>query len=1206
VRGLSETANPPSPLAPHPQSRERGTGETAPLAWLSTERTGPRRRDFFRSIAALIADAADALEYAHSVGIVHRDIKPGNLMIDAAGKLWVTDFGLARFGPDAGLTMTGDLLGTLRYMAPEQALAKHGLADHRVDVYGLGATLYELLTGQPAVGGEDKQEVLRRIAFEEPAAPRKLDKAIPAELETITLKCLAKEPKERYATAGELTAELRRFAEDKPIKAKPPGLRERAANWVRRHRALAAVYVLMPLALALSGAAGLTTRFWRDAESARAGEAEARRRLAALSDLHRVNLAHHAWAADDTVRARVLLDRCPAESRNWEWRYVHHLCHDELILPLDNIGGSWLHFAFSPDGRRLAATGNRVITVWDTATGRELHALEHGWRRGNCVAFSPDGTRLAAGGGVWDEKLNGFARGEVKIWDVATSRQLNVLRHPANYVDQIAFSPDGRQLATSETPARLMGAPAINPSEMPVRVWDSATGELIHKLVGHNDLIYGLVFKPDGRHVVSAAIGSPASAVQFRLPNSSLKNGEKEIKVWDLATGCESDGFVVGDEGDSLWLALSPDGRRLASASNEAKDLRVWDLKTHEPILPRYRPGAWGAVFAADGQRLAYRGDDAMVHLIDLGAGANSVRELRHVKAPGERLGGIGLSPDADHLAIAVDPVQARLWDLTRPPIPRLMPNLAQVAFSPDGRWLVSGAGWKNPVDSGRRGLSYTTGAFVYEADRRHSGVTSNQAVFTAGSRDVPTSAESVRCAALSGDGRRIAVVAAADQTIGIWELTTGEQSHTLKGQNPSPVSNLAFSPDGRYLAASSDDAALRVWDLTTDQVFRSLPGHRGAITRIGFSPDGRVLASASADTSVKFWDWAAGRELMTLRGHTDRVNGLAFHPAGRHLATGSADQTVKVWDAATGDEVATLSGHLGPVSSVAFSPDGSRLASGSADRTVRVWDWMIGEEGLTLYVGRPVSDVGFSQDGVRLAAAANGVHIWDATPADAVAGPPATPSVVEEYREYAAAADRFVADFPENPLGRSVAALKHGMLGSILESRCGSPAEVEAEYRKALALMEHVVRQHPEDAGWQDMLGEARNNLAWQLATRPDPNVRDAGQAVELAKAAVSNQPANAAFQNTLGVAHYRAGRWKDAAAALDEAVALKKGGDATDWFFLSMAHWQLGERDRARKDYARAAEWTDKNKPNDDELRRFRTEAARLLGIKDPPPKK
>jgi serine/threonine protein kinase len=194
---------------------------TPPVAGLSTE-GGKRGREFHRAAARLIAEAAAALEYAHSMGVVHRDVKPGNLLLDAAGKLWVTDFGLARFDAGTSLTATGDLVGTLRYMAPEQALAKHGLVDHRADVYALGATLYELLTGRPAVDGADRQEILRKIAFEEPAAPRKLDRGIPADLETVVLKALAKEPAERYATAQELADDLRRFLADEPIRARPP------------------------------------------------------------------------------------------------------------------------------------------------------------------------------------------------------------------------------------------------------------------------------------------------------------------------------------------------------------------------------------------------------------------------------------------------------------------------------------------------------------------------------------------------------------------------------------------------------------------------------------------------------------------------------------------------------------------------------------------------------------------------------------------------------------------------------------------------------------------------------------------------------------------------------------------------------------------------------------------------------------------------
>jgi serine/threonine protein kinase/tetratricopeptide (TPR) repeat protein len=222
----------------------RGTEDTE-----KKEKTGPwsslcslclcgNKSSFFRCIAELIADAADALEHAHALGIVHRDVKPGNLLLDGDGKVYVSDFGLARFGTDAGLTISGDLLGTLRYMAPEQALAKHGLADHRVDVYGLGCTLYELLTGKPAVDGEDRQEILSRIAFGEPTPARKVDKAIPVELETITVNALAKEPAERYATAGEMADDLRRFLTDRPIQARPSSPMQYARKWARRHRAV--------------------------------------------------------------------------------------------------------------------------------------------------------------------------------------------------------------------------------------------------------------------------------------------------------------------------------------------------------------------------------------------------------------------------------------------------------------------------------------------------------------------------------------------------------------------------------------------------------------------------------------------------------------------------------------------------------------------------------------------------------------------------------------------------------------------------------------------------------------------------------------------------------------------------------------------------------------------------------------------------------
>jgi eukaryotic-like serine/threonine-protein kinase len=177
-------------------------------------------------VARLGLEPAEALEHAHQEGIIHRDIKPANLMVDAKGHLWITDFGLARLRSDSGLTITGDLLGTLRYMSPEQALGKRVLIDGRTDIYSLGVTLYDLVTLQPAFEGRERQELLRRIAEEEPTSPREVNGSIPRALETIILKAMAKEPVGRYQTAQDLADDLRRFLEDKPIRAKRPSLAE--------------------------------------------------------------------------------------------------------------------------------------------------------------------------------------------------------------------------------------------------------------------------------------------------------------------------------------------------------------------------------------------------------------------------------------------------------------------------------------------------------------------------------------------------------------------------------------------------------------------------------------------------------------------------------------------------------------------------------------------------------------------------------------------------------------------------------------------------------------------------------------------------------------------------------------------------------------------------------------------------------------------
>ena len=219
---------------------------------------GPMHQDraFCRNVARLGVEAADALDHAHGLGILHRDIKPANLLIDPHGALWITDFGLARFPSDLSVTRTGDMVGTLRYMSPEQALARRGVVDQRTDIYSLGVTLYELLTLRAAFDGRDHQELLRQIALEEPAPPRRLNAAVPRDLETIVLKAMAKDPASRYATAQEMAGDLRRFLGDRPIQARRPGPLERTLRWSIRHRDLVASTAgIIALALIISTAA---------------------------------------------------------------------------------------------------------------------------------------------------------------------------------------------------------------------------------------------------------------------------------------------------------------------------------------------------------------------------------------------------------------------------------------------------------------------------------------------------------------------------------------------------------------------------------------------------------------------------------------------------------------------------------------------------------------------------------------------------------------------------------------------------------------------------------------------------------------------------------------------------------------------------------------------------------------------------------------
>jgi serine/threonine protein kinase len=271
-RTLAEFIADQRPDAAAPAGANASAATVPPAARVTI--TAPRDAAYFRRAAEWGIQAAEALQHAHELGVVHRDVKPGNLMLDERGTLWVTDFGLARVQAGASLTLTGDLVGTVRYMSPEQAQGQQTAIDHRTDVYSLGATLYELLTLQPAFNGTGRQELLRQITSEEPSQPRRINRAIPAQLETIVLKAMEKSPQDRYATAQELADDLERYLRDQPIRARRPSILQRARKWGRRHRA-AVTAVAIGLVMTLVAVAGSVGWVLGD-RGARRGEAEAK------------------------------------------------------------------------------------------------------------------------------------------------------------------------------------------------------------------------------------------------------------------------------------------------------------------------------------------------------------------------------------------------------------------------------------------------------------------------------------------------------------------------------------------------------------------------------------------------------------------------------------------------------------------------------------------------------------------------------------------------------------------------------------------------------------------------------------------------------------------------------------------------------------------------------------------------------------------
>ena len=934
-----------------------------------------------RKLLRRFTDVCNAIEYAHSRRVLHRDIKPGNIILGKHGETLVVDWGLAKpqgkgeLSAESGEralmpflsrgtaeTLPGSALGTPGYMSPEQARGDLDRLEPRSDVYSLGATLYCLLTGRAPFDGE-VGVVLDAVRKSDFPPPRRLDPSIHPALEAVCLKAMALEPSERYASARALADDVDRWLADEPVSARPEGFGGRLARWSRRYRAWvragAAALVLVTFVSVFA---------WAQLRAAQEGNLKL---TTSLGLARGQSLCEQGLTGDGLLWLTRALRLCPdsdAERKRDIRNHIGYWMGEVHSLRAQTFGpGKFIALGIAADGKTaVSCNGDAPALLWDPATGRSIGSPLPSQGGVLSVVFAPDGGRVITGGGD----------GTARLWDTRTGAEIGPAQRLGASVTSLAFSPDGRFVVAG-----------LNTNK--ARLWDVSTGHqvgsdlLLEPNTAWDGFMGTVAFSRDGRKILTAsrdgsfrlwnaADGSPAGAAgrhpAFALSASLSSDGRRVLtvgpsggQVWDLEAG-KPDGPMLTHHEASLFGAFHPEQPWAAVGFDNGSTL-IWDF-TDRPAKLIARIEQRGSIravaFTPDGRALVTASDDGTARLWEVPSGRPLGGPLYHPSK--HSVTHLAISGDGRGIITGCDDGGSRSWKVgpSRSFDPAL-PNRDEVwitTFSPDGRLVLTGGG-EQPL----RVWETRTGRPVGK----------------------PMEQPYVKCAAFSPDGR-FAVVGSYPGVARLWDVQTGALI-LERPSEPGIFAAAAHGPTGFILLYHRSDGEVIVMDPKGEAVYRGLPAEKRDVRVAALSGDGSTAAVGGSTGEVRVWNVLTGQRMTGGPGLGFQVEALSLSDDGRVVMAGYKDGSARVWDIRNGTLIGRVLNHSGRIRAVALSPGGRLAATGGCDRTIRLWETATGlPNGPGFPTAGAVIAVAFSPDG-RLILAGDGdnaAKFWDIAPAAA------------------------------------------------------------------------------------------------------------------------------------------------------------------------------------------------------------------------------